>query len=154
MIGFMMGYAQSIGTDLMMPLKALGAFVYGVEALVIGPDAILAGALIQMGSAIVVGILFAMFISRRTSTIAAMCAGFIFAIAIWVAMDLYVLPYQNPTMSARISMMPLAYIIAHLLYGLGLGMTPVFIRAFSKERRLDRERHDHPNAHAAQTQSI
>ena len=49
MIGFMMGYAHVMGAGLTTPLKALGAFVYGVEALVVGPDAMLAGALIQLG---------------------------------------------------------------------------------------------------------
>jgi len=117
-------------------------------------DAILAGALLQLGFSIVLGILFALFISRGTSTLAALCAGVVVGIVVWVAMDLYVLPYQNPTMAARVALMPLAYFGAHLLYGLGLGMTPAFVRTFSKERRLDKESHDHRSAHAAQTQSI
>jgi hypothetical protein len=45
---------------------------------------------------------------------------------------------MNPTMAARIALMPLAYFIAHLLYGIGLGLTPIFVRVFS------RKRHDHP----------
>ena len=32
------------------------------------------------------------------------------------------------------ALMPLAYFIAHLLYGIGLGMTPVFVRRFSRKR--------------------
>ena len=154
MIGSMMGYAHFMGAGMMTPLKALGAFVYGVEAFVVGSDAILAGALLQLGFSIVLGILFALFISRGTSTLAALCAGVVVGIVVWVAMDLYVLPYQNPTMAARVALMPLAYFGAHLLYGLGLGMTPAFVRTFSKERRLDKESHDHRSAHAAQTQSI
>jgi hypothetical protein len=59
MIGFMMGYAHVMGAGLTTPLKALGAFVYGVEALVVGPDAMLAGALIQLGFSIILGMLFA-----------------------------------------------------------------------------------------------
>ena len=34
-------------------------------------------------------------------------------IVIWVAMELVVLPYMNPTMAARIALMPMAYFIAH-----------------------------------------
>jgi len=30
--------------------------------------------------------------------------------------------------------MPLAYFISHLLFGIGLGLTPVFVRSFSRER--------------------
>lgn len=154
MIACMMGYAQAMGAGMMTPLKALAAFVYGVEAFVVGSDAILTGALLQLGSAIVLGILFALFISRRTSMLAAMFAGIIVGLAVWAAMELYVLPYQNPTMAARIALMPIGYFGAHLLYGLSLGMTPVFVRAFSKERRHDRESHERAHPHAAQTQSI
>jgi hypothetical protein len=149
MIGFMMGYAHVMAAGLTTPLKALGAFVYGVEALV-EPDAMLAGALIQLGFSILLGILFALFISRRTSTLAALCAGIIVGIAIWVGMDLFVLPYENPTMAARVALMPLAYFIAHILYGFGLAMTPALIRTFSKEH-LDQERRAHGRARAAQT---
>lgn len=154
MIGLMMGYAQVMGAGMMTPLKALGAFVYGVEAFVVGSDAILAGALLQLGFSIVLGILFALFISRRTSTVAALFAGIVVGVVIWVAMALYVLPYQNPTMAARIALMPVAYFVAHLFYGLALGMTPAFVRTFSQGNRLDKGSHDHRSTHAAQTQPI
>ena len=91
----------------------------------------LAGAGIQLGFSIVLGILFALCMSRRTSIIAALFAGLAIGIVIWVAMDLVVLPYMNPTMAARIALMPMAYFVAHLLFGIGLGLTPLFIRAFS-----------------------
>jgi uncharacterized membrane protein YagU involved in acid resistance len=133
-IGFMMTYADVTGAGLTMPLKDLGAFVYGVEALVAGPSAMLVGALIQIGFLIVLGILFALFVSRGTSTLAALVAGIAVGIAIWLAMDLIVLPLKNPTMAARIALMPLAYFIAHLLYACGLATTPFFIRTFTKER--------------------
>jgi hypothetical protein len=135
MLGFMMGYAQYKGAGLMLPLKALGAFVYGVEALVAGPEAMLIGALLQIGGLIAVGIPFAMFVSSRTSTLAALVGGVVVGIAVWVAMELVVLPSENPTMAARVALMPLAYFVAHLLYGVGLGITPLFVRRFAAERR-------------------
>jgi hypothetical protein len=67
-------------------------------------------------------------------------------------MDLFVLPYENPTMAARVALMPSVYFIAHILYGFGLAMTPAFIRTFSKER--DQGRCAHGSARAAQSQSI
>ena len=106
------------------------------------------GALIHLGFSILLGVLFALFVSRRTSTIAALFAGIAVGIAIWVAMDLYVLPFTNSTMAARVALMPLAYFIAHLLYGVGLAMTPAFIRTFSKERLnpgSERVAETHPN---------
>jgi uncharacterized membrane protein YagU involved in acid resistance len=148
MMGFMMAYSGVTGGSVTMPLKALGALVYGVEALVAGLMAMLAGAGIQLGFSIVLGILFALFTSRRTSIVAALFAGIVVGIVIWVAMELVVLPYTNPTMAARIALMPLAYFIAHLLYGIGLGLTPIFVRAFS------RKRHDHHPERAAEVLPI
>jgi hypothetical protein len=83
-----------------------------------------------------------------------MCAGIVVAVVIWAAMDLIVLPYENPTMAARITLEPFAYFVAHILLGLGLGMTPAFIRAFSRARRHDSESRDRAHPSAAQTQSI
>jgi uncharacterized membrane protein YagU involved in acid resistance len=134
MMGFMMAYSSATGAGVTMPLKALGALVYGVEALVAGSMAMLAGAGIQLGFSIVLGILFALCTSRRTSIVAEMLVGIAVGIVIWVAMELVVLPYMNPTMAARIALMPLAYFIAHLLFGIGLGLTPVFVRTFSRKR--------------------
>jgi uncharacterized membrane protein YagU involved in acid resistance len=138
MMGFMMAYSNAIGEGVTMPLKELGALVYGVEALVAGSVAMLAGAGIQLGFSIVLGILFALCMSRRTSIIAALFAGIAVGVVLWVLMELVVLPYMDPTMAARIALMPMAYFIAHLLYGIGLGLTPIFIRGFSRKRQYDR----------------
>src|ERR1700733_13214119 len=96
MMGFMMAYSSATGAGVTMPLKALGALVYGVEALVVGSMAMLAGAGIQLGCSIVLGILFALLTSRRTSIVAALFAGIAVGIVIWVAMDLLVLPSNEP----------------------------------------------------------
>jgi len=134
MIGCMMIYASVTDAGATMPLKALGAVVYGVEALVAGPTAMLVGALIQLALSIVIGILFALCMSRETSTVAAMFAGVIVGIAVWAAMDLFVLPQANPTMAARIALMPLGYFVAHVAFGIGLAMSPAFMRMFARER--------------------
>ena len=134
MIGCMMIYASVTDAGATMPLKALGALVYGVEALVAGPTAMAVGVVIQIGLTIVIGILFAMLMSRETSTIAALFAGVAVGIALWAAMDLFVMPRANPTMAARIALMPLGYFAAHVAFGLGLAMTPTFMRTFTKER--------------------
>src|SRR6266403_871425 len=134
MIGCMMVYASATDAGATMPIKALGALVYGVEALVAGPTAMLVGVLIQLALSIVIGILFAMFVSRETSTVAAIFAGIIVGVALWAAMDFFLLPRANPTMAARIALMPLGYFVAHVLFGIGLAMSPTFIRIFAKER--------------------
>jgi len=142
MMGLMMAYSSANSAGVTTPLKDLGALVYGVEALVAGSMAILAGAGIQLGLSIVLGILFALFTSRKTSIVAALFVGIMVGIVIWVAMELVVLPYMDPTMAARIALMPLAYFVAHLLFGIGLGLTPLFVRTFS--RRRDERRFESP----------
>src|SRR6266852_6218215 len=81
MMGFMMTYASVTGAGVTMPLKVLGALGYGVESLIAGPTAMLVGDLIQLGFSMVLGILFAPFVSRGTSTIAALFAGIAIGIA-------------------------------------------------------------------------
>jgi hypothetical protein len=142
MIGFLMIYASLTDAGLATPLKTVGALVYGVEALVAGPAALLTGALIQLGIAIVLGILFALCVTRRTSILPALFGGIAIGIAVWLLMDLLVLPLANPTMAARIVFIPLAYFVAHVFYGLGLSPAPIFIRTFTRERRHYRRAHD------------
>lgn len=138
MMGFLTAYSSATGAGWTMPLKELGALVYGVEALVQGSVAMLTGAGIALGVAIVLGILFGLCMSRRTSAILALLAGILIGIAIWVAMELYVLPFFDPTMAARIALMPIAYFIAHVLFGIGLGLSAVFVKAFSRPRHRTR----------------
>jgi hypothetical protein len=145
MIATMMIYASVTDAGATMPLKALGAMVYGVEALVAGPTAMVVGGLIQLGVAIVIGVIFALCVSRETSTVAALFAGIAIGIAFWAAMDFYVLPQANPTMAARIALMPLGYFAAHILFGIGLAMSPAFMRMFVRE---------HPDRVRVHTQQI
>jgi hypothetical protein len=131
MTGLLMTYSSKIGEAPTMPLKALGALAYGVEALVAGNAAVTIGAAIQLGFSLALGILFGVVMSRRTPIFLAMLLGIVVGIAIWVAMNLYVLPFMDPTMAARVALMPMAYFVAHVLFGIGLGTTPLFIRAFT-----------------------
>ncbi len=84
--------------------------------------------------AIAIGMIFALFVSRETSPVAALLAGIVIGIALWAAMGFYVLPQMNPTMAARIALMPLGYFAAHILFGIGLAMSPAFMRMFVRER--------------------
>jgi hypothetical protein len=147
MIGFLMTYASLTGAGLTTPLKDVGALVYGVEALVAGPLALLVGASIQLGLAIVLGMLFALCVSHRTSAVSALSAGIAIGIAVWLLMDVLVLPLANPVMAARVALIPLAYFIAHILYGFGLSTTPIFIRTFTREHSHHRRTRDE-EAHA------
>ena len=144
MTGSLMAYSGAIGAGVWMPLKTLAGLVYGVEALIAGSLAITTGAGIQIGFSVAVGILFGLAISRRTSVILALFAGLAIGIAIWAAMELYVLPFLDPTMAARIALMPIAYFVAHVLFGIGLGITPLLVRALSRRRVRETPRMERP----------
>ena len=145
MMGWMAACSSAIGEGLTMPLRAMGALVYGIEALVAGTPAIAVGLAIQLGFSIALGIVFGLLLSRRTSLVLALLLGILVGIVIWLAMDLYVLPFMDPTMAARIALMPMAYFVAHVLFGIGLGMTPLFIRAFSGRHGRETRRIQHPS---------
>ena len=134
MMGALMAYSGTIGAGVWMPLKTLAGLIYGVEALVAGAGAITTGAGIQLGFSVALGVLFGLATSRRTSRILALCAGVAIGIAIWAAMGLYVLPVLDPTMAARIGLMPVMYFVAHVLFGIGLGITPFLVHALSRRR--------------------
>jgi hypothetical protein len=134
MMGLMMAYSSVVGEGATMPLKALGALVYGVEALVAGPGAMLTGGGIQLGFSTVLGIIFAFSMSGRSSVVLALLVGIVVGIAIWLAMELWVLPLWDPTMAARVALMPWAYFVAHVLFGVGLGMASIFLRTLSGGR--------------------
>jgi hypothetical protein len=49
-------------------------------------------------------------------------------------MNFFVLPQANPTMAARMALMPLGYFVAHVLFGIGLATSPAFMRMFVREQ--------------------
>jgi xanthosine utilization system XapX-like protein len=141
MMGFLTAYSGEVGIGAWIPLQTLSGLVYGVQALLMGSVAMLTGAAITLGFGIVLGIIFALLESRRPSRIGTLIVGIIVGMLIFVAMELYVLPVADPTMAARIAPIPLGFFIANVLFGIGLGLTAVFLRAFSgihKDRRMER----------------
>jgi hypothetical protein len=114
--------------------QTLAGLVYGLGALIAGSLAITTGAGIQVGFSVALGILFGLATSRRTSKILALFAGVAIGIAIWAAMELYVLPFWDPILAARMALMPAMYFVAHVLFGIGLGTTPLLVWALSRRR--------------------
>jgi hypothetical protein len=103
-----MGYARVMGAGLTTPLKAIGAFLYGVEALVVGPDAMLAGALIQLGFSIRTrNCVCAVYFPRNIDASCAVCRNHSWHR--YLGCDGFVrAPIRDPTMAARVAIMPLA----------------------------------------------
>ena len=58
---------------------------------------------------------------------AAVGLGVGYGIVVMLVMTFLVVPWANPTMSARIPMMMFAWVIGHILYGMCLGLAPRFV---------------------------
>jgi hypothetical protein len=125
---FAMMYAAIMGMGILAPLRMIGATFYGPEALVGGAGVLLYGLMIHMITSAAWGAVFALLLPRGISPAAAAGWGAVFSLVVLLVMTYGVLPWANPTMAARVPMMMGAFVIEHLLFGLGLGLTPVFER--------------------------
>ena len=118
------------GMGLLAPLRLIAATFYGKEAMS-GGGPLLVGLMIHMMNSMVFGVIFAWIAGDRRATLPALMAGMAFGVAIWAVMILVGLPMLNPIMRERLAMMPVAWFIAHLAFGMGLGSAPGLRRRFS-----------------------
>lgn len=128
MAAFAMMYAEMTGMGLLAPLHMIGATFAGPEALVGGGGVLLYGLILHMMTSAAWGALFAVLLPRGATAAAATGWGVLFALVALVVMYFGVLPWANPTMFTRVPMMIGAFIVEHLLFGVGLGLTPVLER--------------------------
>lgn len=62
-------------------------------------------------------------------------AGVVFGITIWAVMTFGGLPMVNPIMRESVAMMPVAWLIAHVAFGMGVGSAPGLLRRFAASWR-------------------
>ncbi len=122
-----MSFALSQG-DLWRPVKLVAATVLGEEALAgagfqFGP--VFLGLLIHLMMSLALGVFF-VWLGGYLGYGAAVGWGIIFSLSIWVIMQFGLLPVIDPWLAA---MPPISFALAHLVFGLSLGMYPRFLRA-------------------------
>ena len=75
--------------------------------------------------------IFAWIAGRRLPAPPALMAGAAFGVAIWAVMTFGGLPILDPMMRERVAMMPVAWFIAHVAFGMGVGSAPGLRRRFA-----------------------
>lgn len=113
------------GQDAWLLPRAIAASLLGVTALVSGWPAIVLGLVLHLGVAAAWGMLFAMIFatSRGTPGVTAMI-GVLYGIMVLLAMSALVVPWADPTLRARVQLIPGVWLAAHVLYGVVLALAP------------------------------
>ena len=111
------------GMGFLAPLRLIAATVYGGEAMT-GGGPLIVGLMIHMMNSMVFGVIFAWIVGRRPAAFPALMAGVAFGVAIWAVMTFGGLPMLNHLMRERVAMMPVAWFIAHVAFGMGVGSAP------------------------------
>ena len=125
MMACAMIYSGIAGAGFWLPPRAIAACAFGVDALLGGAGIVLAGFAIHFGMAALSGIIFAALLPRRMHMFFAALIGMIYTLAILVFTTDAILPVIDPTMAARVLIMSTMWIMAHLIYGLGLSSVPL-----------------------------
>jgi uncharacterized membrane protein YhhN len=129
-------HAAVTGAGVLFPVRLIGASFGGPLALVDGADALVFGLALHLLTSMLFGMLFAVIVDRATTPGVAVLAGVAFGIGVLALMTFVVVPMVNPTMQARIPLMPGMWFTMHALYGLGLALAPSLRRQIRKDEDL------------------
>ncbi|MBL8957608.1 MAG: hypothetical protein JNK82_42935 [Myxococcaceae bacterium] len=129
---FAMGATTLLGQGPFAVPQLIGATFRGPEALLSGWGVIAWGVLLHLVTSAAYGTLFATLVRRDTPRGIATLAGVAFALGIFVLMMFVVVPVVDPVMASRAAMMVGTMLVMHVLYGVGLGLSPYFRRVFTK----------------------
>jgi hypothetical protein len=130
--------AQGLGPFAIPQL--IGAAFRGPEALIQGPLTIVWGAVLHLVVSASFGVLFATLVRRDTPGGIATLAGIAYGLGLFVLMSFVVVPVVDPVMSNRVSMMIGTVLVMHVLYGVGVGLTPRLRREFAARVMSSRAR--------------
>ncbi len=125
------GLSAYVGESGWMPIRTVAAIAFGVEALVLGPAVYVAGWVIHLATAAVLGIIFAAITRAVQGTAAALFWGVLYGAAVWAVMTFGIQPFVNPVLADRMSLMGGAWFAVNLIYGAMLSTTPTLRRSFS-----------------------
>lgn len=111
------------GMGFLTPLRLIAATFYGKDAMT-GGGPLIVGLVMHMMNAMVFGVIFAWIAGRRLPAMQALMAGVAFGVAIWAVVTFGGLPMLNPMMRERVAMMAVAWFMAHVAFGIGVGSAP------------------------------
>lgn len=132
MIAFVAIAAMTEGISPAQPLADIGETFIGAEALGVAAKVTL-GAILHLATSAAFGIVFAGIVPREFSTQCAMGLGAGVALFAMGFMMSVVVPWVNPGFRAASHLIGGSWVIAHVLYGLTLGMALPLRRWISRE---------------------
>lgn len=110
------------------PMVLVAAGVLGVGALQADAAAVIAGVLVHLGVASLLGLVYAAAVRARPTLGGAFFAGLVYGSLVFVVMGLLILPVANPVMYDVTRRMLEWFFVFHLFYGGGLGLAPSIAR--------------------------
>ena len=123
------------GVGFWLPVRVSAALFMGVRAIVGGPGSLLLGVVIHLLVGGVLGGIFAVLLGDRRPGALVILLGIAYSLAILLAMTFIVLPAVNPVMAARVRVIPWTWLLAHVVYGVCLALTPLLV-THAPERKL------------------
>jgi hypothetical protein len=142
-LGCILSAAMGMGVD--TPLRLVAGVRYGVNALILGPSALITGAVLYFTACCLLGIVFAGFVKGSSTRRSAFWTGLVYGFAIWAMTTYALLPAIDPVMSARVALTPGVWLLQCLIFGGLLYQTPV-LRRRAAQRVLSRTHH-HETTH-------
>jgi hypothetical protein len=124
LLAMMIGYAFR-GFPVPHTLKLISATIMGEGAVTGSFGAIFLGLLLHLMTASAWGIIFAYLIANLKSFKSLLVSAISFGFAVWLLMGVMTLPVLNPVMAERMGLVPIQWLMVHLVYGLGLVFVPL-----------------------------
>jgi hypothetical protein len=124
MLVLILSYTAGANLGVHLFPRAVAATFYDVEALVGGAGIITVGYVTHLVVAMLWGVVFAALVRPQTTLPGAFAWAVAFSIGIWLFMTYAVLPILNPVLGARVLLMPVTWIVGHLLFAAGLSVAP------------------------------
>jgi hypothetical protein len=128
-----MASAAAAGYGFLFPFNLIGATFNGPEALVGGTGVMLWGLSVHLTASVVFGILYAFMVKPDMQNTTSLLGGVIYGMVIAGLMTYVVLPWANPVLHVRVSMMPSSWFFIHALFGLGVASAPMLERHLGKQ---------------------
>jgi hypothetical protein len=129
--------SAATGYDPLFFFRMVGATFQGPEALVGGAGVVLSGLFLHVVCAVAFAVPLAMAVTRKTRLGPSLVGGVVYGLLILLFMTYVVLPYADPMMRQRVVGMPGTWFFSHVVFGLGVGLVPLFKRRFAGRREPD-----------------
>jgi len=130
MMVFLVLDAAGLGMGYPEPLLEIAASFIGPRALVGGPSTVVLGLFLHFVVAAVWGALFGVLLPRDIGGGPALSYALGAAFVVLLGMTFVALPLFDPTMRARVPLYWGSWFFGHVLYGIGLALTPLLRRTF------------------------